>query len=187
MHSPCNSAIKWCPVLSSLAEDIVFIANCKQNTVHAAKYPQYRGFRQRYHLSSLEAGLDCEPRWDPSQGWWDRSAPCGNPPGSVQRRRWGRERPWRSGSPSRPSSSWSCWRPALPTSKKRTSIIEYGTGTKYLKVATTDRPKTSVADPDPEDPYVFGHPWSGSSHHQAKVSRKTLIPTVFWLLYDFLS
>jgi hypothetical protein len=49
-------------------------------------------------------------------------------------------------------------------------------------------------DPDPEDPYVFGHPGSGSvsqrygsgsSYHQEKIVRKTLIPTVLWLLYDF--
>ncbi len=28
---------------------------------------------------------------------------------------------------------------------------------------------------------------SGSSYHQAKIGRKTLIPAVLWLLYDFLS
>jgi hypothetical protein len=57
--------------------------------------------------------------------------------------------------------------------------------------------KSSVADPDPNqdldpsDPYVFGPPGSGSgstrqnfgsgsvsSYHQAKIVRKTLIPTV---------
>jgi hypothetical protein len=53
-------------------------------------------------------------------------------------------------------------------------------------------------DPDLnlEDPYVFGPPrsgsisqryGSGSFHHQAKIVRKTLIPIVLWLLYDFLS
>jgi hypothetical protein len=38
----------------------------------------------------------------------------------------------------------------------------------------------SVADPDPSDPYVFGPPGSGSGsfYHQAKIVRKTLIPTV---------
>ncbi len=55
-----------------------------------------------------------------------------------------------------------------------------------------------VADPDPQDPYVFGPPgsWSistrygsgsGSSCNQGKIVRKTLIPTVLWLLYDFSS
>ncbi len=41
----------------------------------------------------------------------------------------------------------------------------------------------SVADPDP---YVFWAPGSGSGYfyHQAKIVRKTLIPTVVWLLYD---
>ncbi len=29
--------------------------------------------------------------------------------------------------------------------------------------------------------------WSGSFYHQAKILRKTLIPTVLWLLLDFLS
>jgi hypothetical protein len=45
--------------------------------------------------------------------------------------------------------------------------------------------------PDP-DPLVRGmDPESGSEsgplYHQAKIVRKTLIPTVFWLLLDFLS
>ncbi len=46
------------------------------------------------------------------------------------------------------------------------------------------------------DPHIFGPPgsWftlqgygSGSIYHQAKIVRKTLIPTVLWLLLDFLS
>ncbi len=52
-----------------------------------------------------------------------------------------------------------------------------------------ERPKCSVAYPDPWDPYVFGPPGSesisqrfesksGSFYHQAKIIRKTLIPTV---------
>ncbi len=61
-----------------------------------------------------------------------------------------------------------------------------------------DRPEneiisSSVADPDP---YIF---WasririhstrygSGSFHHQAKIVRKTLIPSVLGLLYNFIS
>jgi len=36
----------------------------------------------------------------------------------------------------------------------------------------------SVPDPDPTDPRVFGPPGSGSFYHQAKIVRKTLIPTV---------
>jgi hypothetical protein len=53
----------------------------------------------------------------------------------------------------------------------------------------TRNEKTSVADPDPSDPYVFGPPGSGSIsqkfgsgsesfYQQAKMVRKTLIPTV---------
>jgi hypothetical protein len=45
---------------------------------------------------------------------------------------------------------------------------------------------TSVADPDTQDPDVFGPPRSGSIsqrygsfHHQAKIVRKTLIPYCF--------
>ncbi len=49
--------------------------------------------------------------------------------------------------------------------------------------------ESSVADPDPYDPYVFGPPGSasgsisqkygsGSFYHQAKIARKTLLPTV---------
>jgi hypothetical protein len=33
-------------------------------------------------------------------------------------------------------------------------------------------------DPDPPDPHVFGPPGSKSFYHQAKIVRKTLIPTV---------
>ncbi len=57
----------------------------------------------------------------------------------------------------------------------------------------------SVPDPDPSDPHVFGPPGSKSVstryygsgsrsfYHQAKNGRKTLIPNVLQLLYDFLS
>ncbi len=56
-------------------------------------------------------------------------------------------------------------------------------------------PVSSVADPDPSDPYVFGPPGSGSGsgsisqrgmdpgsgyfYHQSKIVKKTLIPIVF--------
>jgi hypothetical protein len=42
--------------------------------------------------------------------------------------------------------------------------------------------KDSVADPDP---YVFGPPGSGSFCHQAKIVRKTLIPTICDLIITF--
>ncbi len=55
-------------------------------------------------------------------------------------------------------------------------------------------------NPDSSDPYIFGPPGSGSGpinqrygsgsgsfYHQAKIVRKILIPTVLWLLFDFLS
>ncbi len=57
---------------------------------------------------------------------------------------------------------------------------------------------TSVADPDPPDPRVFGPPGSGSGstsqrygsgsgsfYHHAKIVRKTLIPTVLRLFLNF--
>ncbi len=61
---------------------------------------------------------------------------------------------------------------------------------------------SSVADPDPPDPHVFGPPGSGSGsisqkygsrsgsgffYHHAKIVRKTLFSTALWLLFDFLS
>jgi hypothetical protein len=59
---------------------------------------------------------------------------------------------------------------------------------------------TSVAYPDPSDPYVFGPHGSRIRIHESqvwiririllsssKIVRKTLIPTVFLLLFDFLS
>jgi hypothetical protein len=77
-------------------------------------------------------------------------------------------------------------------------------------------PVSSVADPDPNpdpdppDPHVFGPPGSvsgstsqrygsgsrsrscsgsgsGSFYHHGKIVRKTLIPTIFVTLFDFLS
>jgi hypothetical protein len=42
-------------------------------------------------------------------------------------------------------------------------------------------------DPDPQDPHVLRPPGSGSFSHQSKIVRKTLIPSVLWLLLDFLS
>ncbi len=58
--------------------------------------------------------------------------------------------------------------------------------------------RNSVADPDPSDPYVFGPPGSvsgsisqrhgsGFFYRQAKIVRKTMIPTVLLILFDFLS
>jgi hypothetical protein len=37
---------------------------------------------------------------------------------------------------------------------------------------------SSVADPNPPDPHVFGPPGSGFFYHKAKIVRKTLIPTI---------
>ncbi len=46
-------------------------------------------------------------------------------------------------------------------------------------------PADSVEDPDP---LVRGpDPAPDPFYHQPKIVRKTLIPTVLWLLYDFLS
>jgi hypothetical protein len=44
---------------------------------------------------------------------------------------------------------------------------------------------TSVADPDPPDPHVFGSPGSGSFYHHAKIVRIPLIPTILWLFLTF--
>ncbi len=59
-----------------------------------------------------------------------------------------------------------------------------GRNAEYADAGFSAGPGSSVADPDP---YVFGSPGSGSFYHQAKIVRKTLIPTVLWLFYDFLS
>jgi hypothetical protein len=47
---------------------------------------------------------------------------------------------------------------------------------------------SSVADPDANpDPHIFGPPGSGSGsfYHQAKIVRKTFIPTALWLFFTF--
>ncbi len=65
---------------------------------------------------------------------------------------------------------------------------------KYAKVSIV----TSVADPDPtptpdpgpSDPFVLFSGYgsgSGSFYHQAKIVRKTMIPSALWLLFDFIS
>jgi hypothetical protein len=56
-----------------------------------------------------------------------------------------------------------------------------------IKPEVRNRVETSVADPDPSDPNVFWPPGSGfgSLYHQAKIARKTLIPTALRLLFDF--
>ncbi len=84
----------------------------------------------------------------------------------------------------------------------------------FFRFSNHRNPVASVADqnpnldPDPPDPHVFGPPGSGSGsisqrhgsasgsgsgsgsgsfYPQAKIVRKTLIPTALWLLFDFLS
>jgi hypothetical protein len=47
---------------------------------------------------------------------------------------------------------------------------------KPKKIAMIER--SSVSDPDPPDPHVFGPLGSGSFYHHAKIGRKTLIPTI---------
>jgi hypothetical protein len=68
----------------------------------------------------------------------------------------------------------------------------------YIKVflsCVNESIESSVADPYPSDPYI-GPPGSGSGsqrygsgsfYNQEKIVRKTLIPTVLSLLFDFLS
>ncbi len=77
------------------------------------------------------------------------------------------------------------------TVNKKTNFVQFHC--EWIRIQ-----KSSVADPDPLDPYVFGPSGSGSIsqrygskfgsfYHQAKIVRKTLIPTVLFLLCDFLS
>jgi hypothetical protein len=42
------------------------------------------------------------------------------------------------------------------------------------------RQESSVADPDPPDPHVFGSPGSGSFYHHAKIVRKTYYFVIFF-------
>jgi hypothetical protein len=71
------------------------------------------------------------------------------------------------------------------------TVPKKGVGASILRGRELTLPlQSSVADPDPSDPYVFGPPGSlsgsisqrygsGSFYHQAKIVRKTLISTVF--------
>ncbi len=61
-------------------------------------------------------------------------------------------------------------------------------------LASSDQAVSQVLPSSVPDPHVFGPPGSGSIsqrsgsfYHQAKIVRKTLISTVLWLLFDFLS
>ncbi len=53
-----------------------------------------------------------------------------------------------------------------------------GRGERLLKGSTYVEDSVADPDPDPRDPHVFGPPGSGSFYHQAKIERKTLIPTI---------
>jgi hypothetical protein len=68
-------------------------------------------------------------------------------------------------------------------------LKETATFTKNLFIKSSVADPDPNQDPDPSDPYVFGPPGSGSgstsqsfgsgsSYHQAKIVRKTLIPAV---------
>jgi hypothetical protein len=62
----------------------------------------------------------------------------------------------------------------IGTSPTQTDVI-----VEAQSLLTPKRHPDAVLPADP-DPYVFGHPGfrSGSFYHQAKIVRKTLIPTV---------
>jgi hypothetical protein len=53
---------------------------------------------------------------------------------------------------------------------------------KVYKLSSVSSKQTSVPNPN-----VFGPPGCGSFYHQAKIVRKTLIPTVFDFFWAFLS
>ncbi len=89
----------------------------------------------------------------------------------------------------------------VPGTQYKTSFVR-NTNSAARKRGPKERsrcfPKASVADTDPSDPYVLGPPGSGSGsasqrygsgffYHQAKIVRQILIPTLLWLLFDFLS
>jgi hypothetical protein len=91
----------------------------------------------------------------------------------------------------------------------RKSKLGYrGASCPQQKTSSTSEVRTSVPDqdpnqdpdpnpnPDPPDPHVFGPPRSGSGstsqrygsgsfYHHAKIVRKILIPTIFFLLFIF--
>jgi hypothetical protein len=67
----------------------------------------------------------------------------------------------------------SCWKnpgEIVPQQKRRDE--RQRTVSLYISVSDPN------PDPDPSDSYVFRPPGSGSFYHQAKIVRKTLIPTV---------
>ncbi len=91
----------------------------------------------------------------------------------------------------------SYWRFATLQNLKKSSDLSLSQGNRHGSGTLLD----SVADPDP-DPHVFGphgsgyisqrygsgsDSGSGSFYHHAKIVRKTLIPTILWLFFDFLS
>ncbi len=90
---------------------------------------------------------------------------------------------WRAAASSNPS----LWR--APSCSPSHRQLQWNAGEKVFV-------QISVPDPDPPNPQVFGPPrsgsisqryGSGSFYHQAKIVRKTLIPTALWLLLNFLS
>ncbi len=145
--------------------------------------------------------------WSASDSAMCRTAPV---PDLLPIQRWG-ERPWPAGRLGGPHP------PACPTDPPPPlpgrTVPKPGVLDPNLDLVGSEKNltnpqcvQTRVADPDPDlsDPYVFGPPGSGfgsinqrygsgsrsgsgSFYYQAKIVRKTLIPTALWLLFDFLS
>ena len=162
----------------------------------------------RYESTDL---IESNP--DPDPKHWFNDACIAQPRPISRRTAWAGARgarpspTWSSGSGS--SASGPAWRSTTRSStKSKGQSQEESNREKYGLRRTVFVFVTSIPDPNP-DPHGFGPPGSESgstwfwapripevwiririllsSYHQAKIVRKTFIPTVLWLLFDFLS
>jgi hypothetical protein len=82
---------------------------------------------------------------------------------------------------------WECSAIIVNLIIAKNTYLVTGEGITLFFFYTNGQEKSTVAPPRSESVnqrYGYG---SGSFYHQAKIVRRTLIPTVLWLLYDFLT
>ncbi len=77
------------------------------------------------------------------------------------------------------------WR--APAVHARHQQTEGPAGGRYSETVSSSHPCHQCCGSGSVGSVCFGPPGSGSFYHQAKIVRKTLIPTLLWLSFDFLS
>ncbi len=152
--------------------------------------------RARSKCSSCSTRTRRRRTWasSPTTKWasWTEFAPS-----SSSRRRGSCAQPaWGSHSSSSNNSRWGCSNRGWCRSNSSSPCCSRAWCSRwiYFFAIRCACKNSSVADPDPPDPHVFGPSGStsqrygsgsGSFYHDAQIVRKTLSPTILWLLLTF--